>query len=112
MKIPTENENWIIDFGDEIIEMKYDHGIESLSEIETLIYCLWVADYSMRNSGDLIAGIDLYPHFKEQGKSIAEKLQLHITNELFSFDKAFMETKYFLYFEEVCNELKRYKKSG
>jgi hypothetical protein len=55
-----DNETWLLDAGDEVIQAKAAHGIDSLSARDRLIYCLWVADYAMRNAGDLSTASDLY----------------------------------------------------
>jgi hypothetical protein len=60
MRAPTDNETWVIETGDTIIRKKTRGGIECLSPWETLVYCLWVADYAMRNAGDLEAAAGVY----------------------------------------------------
>ena len=56
MTVPIDNETWIIEDGDIVIRKIAEHGIDTLLPIELLIYCLWVADYGMRNAGDLEIG--------------------------------------------------------
>jgi hypothetical protein len=50
MGSPSENETWLMETGDAIIRKKARYKID---DWETLVYCLWVADYGMRNAGDL-----------------------------------------------------------
>ena len=49
----TNKETWLVGAGDAVITK--NAGGVSLSPVERLVYCLWVADYGMRNAGDLDA---------------------------------------------------------
>jgi hypothetical protein len=40
MTVPTDNETWLIDRGDEIIRKKAKNGRDVLSAWERLVYCL------------------------------------------------------------------------
>jgi hypothetical protein len=84
MALPSDNETWIIDAGDAVIQKKATSGIEALSPSEHLIYCLWVADYGMRNAGDLVTAADLYPSFQTEAVRLANRLHLPFTQESFS----------------------------
>ncbi|WP_332770517.1 hypothetical protein [Phenylobacterium sp.] len=53
MREQHDNETWLIDTGHDVIEKKAATGPASLNPRERLIYCLWVADYGMKNAGDL-----------------------------------------------------------
>jgi hypothetical protein len=79
--VPTDNETWVIENGDTVIRRKARDGIECLSSWETLVYCLWVADYGMRNAGDLNTAADIYPHFQLKAGRIAKTLSLQLTHE-------------------------------
>ena len=103
------NEDWIIEVGDEIIQKKADQGKEKLSKWETLVYCLWVADYGMRNAGDLDTAQDLYADFKREGLEIALTLGLKITEAAFALNKRELETRYFDVFDRMCDEVKAAK---
>ena len=74
MNIPSENETWLIERGDEIIEKKAAQGYECLSKWERLVYCLWVCDYSIRNAGDLDTGTDIYPNYLPEMRELASEL--------------------------------------
>ncbi len=100
----SKNDDWIIDAGDLVLEKRAD-GAE-LTEIERLVYCLWVADYSMKNAGDLEAAKDLYPNFMNEGFSIADKLKLKNSFQLFAKTQKDFESKYFEQFDLVCEEIK------
>ena len=52
IKLNLDNETWLIDYGDELIEKKSEQGFNGLSDLEKIVYCLWVID-SIRNSGTL-----------------------------------------------------------
>lgn len=40
------------------------HGTDDLHPLVLLFYCLWVADYGMRNAGDLAIAADLLPQLQ------------------------------------------------
>lgn len=102
---PSDNETWLIEIGDEVIVKKADQGEEALSAIERLIYCVWVADYSMRNAGDLLTAEDLYAPYREEGERRAEKMRLAKTRASFGLSSTKLEDSYFDAFEEICSEL-------
>ena len=102
----TDNENWIIEEGDVIIRKEVPFGIESLSDWEKLVYCLWTADYSLRNAGDLQVAKDLYVHWQTEGLRAASKIGLSLTVKLFSLSATDLQRQYFDLFEEVCTEIR------
>jgi len=57
----NDMEAWLIDTGDEVIQKKSSMGMDALSHVERAIYCLWVVDYAVRNSGTLQPMVELYP---------------------------------------------------
>lgn len=83
------------------------HGRDALSSIERLIYCLWLADYGMRNAGDLSTASDLYPPFQTEERCIAEELELPRTRSASNLSPAELEGTYFQLFDGVCEELRR-----
>lgn len=107
MNAPSENENWLIDIGDAIIRKKAAHGAGSLSSPGRLIYCLWVADYGMRNAGDLETAKDVYAGFQEEAKRLAAELRLPFTSETFSLPSASLEHEYLDRFERMCDEIRK-----
>lgn len=100
------NEDWIIEVGDVIIQKKADQGKEKLSKWEILVYCLWVADYGMRNAGDLDAAQDLYTDFQREGAEIARTLGLRITEAALDLNQRELETRYFDIFDRMCDEVR------
>ena len=60
MSSVSDNETWIVERGALVIEKKADTGVTSLCVWERLVYCLWVADYMMRNAGGFANATDLY----------------------------------------------------
>jgi hypothetical protein len=103
--VPSENETWLIEAGDQIIVKKSEQGRDALTACERLLYCLWVADYSMRNAGDLRTAADLYPPFHEEAQQLAEELQLPKTNAAFSLPAEGLEQAYFAAFDGMCQEV-------
>jgi hypothetical protein len=106
MRKPEDNESWIIHKGDAIIQKKASLGMEALTPWEHLVYCLWVADYGMRNAGDLETATDLYEPFKTEGQKLARQLQLKETEKAFSMPDGLLQLQYFDIFESICNEIK------
>jgi hypothetical protein len=102
----TDNENWIVEAGDTVIQKKARGDIECLSPWEMLVYCLWVADYGMRNAGDLDTAADVYPQFHLDAKRMAETLSLRSTHEAFSLSRSDLEREYFDRFESICDEIR------
>jgi len=106
MSTHTANETWVIDTGDAVISRKAHGGIECLSPWERLVYCLWVADYGMRNAGDLDTAADVYPQFHLNARRMAKTLALRLTHEAFSMSKRELEREYFERFESICDEIR------
>jgi hypothetical protein len=106
MRVPTDNETWVIETGDAIVRKKAGGSIECLTPWETLVYCLWVADYGMRNAGDLNAAVDVYAGFHSTAQRIAEVLSLRLTHEAFSLPQSDLEREYFDRFESICDEIR------
>ena len=105
----SENESWVVDCGSIVIGKKVQSGEASLSNWERLVYCLWVADYMMRNAGDFANAVDMYPDFQTDAKRLAEELSLHVTGEAFSLSQPMLQREYFDRFEEICNEIRSAK---
>lgn len=98
-------ETWLIETGDQIIQKKAFGGLESLSSIEQLTYCLWVADYGMRNAGDLQTARDLYPNFQAEAAAIANELNFTHVAEAFALSLGDLESSYFSRFTDMCHEI-------
>lgn len=103
---PTDNETWIIEAGDAVISKKASGGIQCLSPLERLIYCLWVADYGMRNAGDLDTACDIYPAFQSEAVELATQLGMPKTKRTFEMPKSALEYAYLARFEEICGEVR------
>jgi len=106
MNVPTNNGTWVIETGDTVIRKKARGGIACLSPWEMLVYCLWVADYGMRNAGDLDTAVDVYAEFHLNARRIAAVLSLPLTHEAFSMSQSDLEREYFGRFESICNEIR------
>ena len=106
MVAPTDNETWLIDRGDEIIEKKVGRGIDGLSVWERLVYCLWVADYGIRNAGDLDIAEDLHKGYRQEIVYFSEKLGFKQIAELFSINERLLVEKYSESFEGICSEVR------
>lgn len=101
-----DNQTWLIDIGHEIIEKKCAQGIETLTPRERLIHCFWIADYSMRNAGDLATARDLDPGYRTDGERAAEALDLPLAEAMFALSEGELERRYFDLFDGVCEELR------
>ncbi len=102
----TFSESWIIDRGALVVEKKAQSGAESLNKWERLVYCLWLADYMMRNGGDFANAVDLCPDFQRDAKRLAEQLSLPLTREAFGLSRRKLEREYLERFEGICNEIR------
>jgi hypothetical protein len=112
MAAPSENETWLIEIGDAVIRKEARSGATTLLPWEKLVYCLWVADYGMRNAGDLDTAADVYSPFQSEGTRLATDLSLPRTREAFSLTKHDLENQYFDRFEEICKEIKAARPVG
>jgi hypothetical protein len=101
-----ENETWVIEVGDVVIRKRAEHGVARLSQVDRLIYCLWVADYGMRNAGDLTTATDLYAQFQEEGLLLASALRLANARAAFEMPIAILEKQYFERFDAICDEIR------
>ena len=98
-----DNETWIIEAGDAVIQRK---GAANLAPLERLIYCVWVADYGMRNAGDLTAASQVHESFREEALLLSQQLQLSVTHSAFALAPAELERQYFDRFNAICDELR------
>jgi hypothetical protein len=112
MRAVTENEDWIVERGGVVVDKKVRFGLSSLNDWEHLVYCLWVADYMMRNAGDLANAKDMYPSFQTETTTRARTLGLKLTAETFSLSAQQLQDEYFDRFEGLCNEIKSAKSAG
>ena len=101
-----DNETWLIEAGHDVIEKKAAAGPASLSPRERLIYCVWVADYGMRNAGDLETAADLYAPFQHEGKTLSADLSLPLAYAAFSLRRSDLQDRYFDLFDSICGELR------
>src|SRR5215475_15021264 len=106
MGVPSDNETWVVDAGGDVVEKMVANGYSQLTPLEKLMYCLWVADYGMRNAGDLETAKDVYPLFQEEAARMAKSLSLKFTYESFALKGEVLEQQYFDRFERICDEIK------
>jgi hypothetical protein len=106
MRTDLEDESWLVDAGAMVIEKMGALRKSELSATEQLIYCLWVADYGMRNAGDLQAAADVYESFQEEGVRLAKKLDLPATRDAFALKRVLLEQQYFHRFSSICEEIR------
>lgn len=112
MSKTSENESWLIDRGDLVIRKKAQSGTASLNGWERLVYCLWVADYMMRNAGDFANAADMYPTFQEDAQRFAKQLSLPVTCEAFSLSRRKLQREYLNRFEAICDEIRNAEPSA
>jgi hypothetical protein len=102
----NDNERWIIDAGDTVVQRRIAHGMARLKPLDRLIYCLWIADYGMRNAGDLAAACDLYASFQDEASQLSKELVLTVTQSAFALPRAKLEQQYFQRFDAICDEIR------
>lgn len=101
-------ESWLLDEGDKVVERKAEIGLEQLSEADQLLYCLWVADYSLRNAGDLESGNQLLPGWLARLVELAARLGLSGVESFFRELPAAGGGAFDLYWEhfsQLCQEV-------
>ena len=106
MSAHTANQTWVVKTGDRVIQKKAKAGAASLSDWERLVYCLWVADYMMRNAGDFANAEAMYPTFRTDAAQLAERLGLAVTRDTFSLPERKLQKEYLRRFEQVVDEIK------
>lgn len=100
-----DSETWVIETGDRVIQKKTRVGFDRLSDWEQLVYSLWVADYGMRNAGDLDTARVVFPEFQSVALGAADRLALPLTREAFALAPQALAERYFELFEAVCGEV-------
>lgn len=106
MSCPADNETWIIEAGDAVIQKKVDRGVAALSAAERLTYCLWVIDYGIRNGGGLAAADDLHPDYRREATELAGRPGLKFTRETFSLPAEVLQREYLDRFDRICDEVR------
>jgi hypothetical protein len=106
MPRPFENETWVVEAGGRVIQKEADSGLGSLTTWERVVYSLWVADYGMRNAGDLDTAKDVFADFQSMALRAAEELSLPLTREVFSMEQRALKEQYFDLFDAVCDEIR------
>src|SRR5262245_50680771 len=101
-----DNETWVVEEGDRIIQKKARLGVDRLTDWERLVYSLWVADYGMRNAGDLDTARDVCADFQSVALHLATKLSLPTTCSAFVLNPDTLRERYFDLFEAVCTEIR------
>lgn len=100
-----EFETWIVEVGGDVVEKAAAHGRMALTPLERLIYCVWVADYGMRNAGDLGTASDVYSQFQEEGATLALDLGMPRTHAAFALPTADLQERYFDLLSAVVDEI-------
>jgi hypothetical protein len=101
-----KRESWVVHVGGDVVEKEAAEGWAALSSLEKLIFCLWVADYGMRNAGDLETAADVYEPFQREAASLALELDAPYTLAAFSLPTAELERRYLELFSDIVDELK------
>ncbi len=107
-----ELETWIVEVGGEVIEKEAARGRAALTPLERLIYCVWVADYSMRNAGDLVTASDVYGRFQEEAGSLAIELGMSRTHTAFTLPTKELEKQYFDLLSGILDEIDTKRSDG
>ncbi|WP_034161456.1 hypothetical protein [Sphingomonas sp. ERG5] len=101
-----DNQTWLIDAGHDIIEKKRAHGVDALVPRDRLIHGFRVADYSMRNAGDLATARDLDPRYLADARAAAMVLGLPRAIAAFGLSEGELERRFFDLFDGICDELR------
>ena len=107
-----ELETWIVEVGGDVLDKESANGRCTLTPLEKLIRCVWVADYGMRNAGDLETAADVYADFQSEGAALAAGLGLPRTRAAFELPIADLEERYFDLLGGVIAELSSQDTTG
>lgn len=105
-----DNEAWLLDECDPILE-KRSRG-QTLDSFEILVYCIWVADSSLRNAGDLKMADSLFASWCKDGKKLASEFHLKETASFFTHSHPSLGIEYVSLFARICDELRKKKSSA
>jgi hypothetical protein len=102
-------ETWLLAAGDAVIRKEAHGGMQSLRDLDRAIYCMWVLDYAVRNSGSFEPMADLYPQAKDELLAFARARKLDgLAAWLASAsDEAAFCAQYYANFEQACTELRK-----
>ena len=107
MTSADDNETWVVGAGADVLRKLAEHGDEGLSAKEQLLYRLWVADYCMRNAGDLEQIDQMCEHCLEDAARLSLELALPSAHEAFSLPRPKFQAEYFSHFDRICSEVRR-----
>lgn len=103
-------ETWLIDVADLIIKKRSSLATGSLSEAERAVECMWLIDYSVRNSGSfgVLKDIDstAFSDLKSAAND-AQLIKLAAWLDQSNNEERFCST-YYERFDEPCAELKNF----
>jgi hypothetical protein len=108
----NELETWIVEVGGDVVEKEAAHGWAALTSLEKLINCVWVADYGMRNAGDLRTAADVYSPFQEEAASLALDLGMPRTHAAFALPTTDLEGRYFDLLSGIVDEIETKRSAG
>jgi hypothetical protein len=103
-----DDETWLLKVADDVLAKQAESSTESLAPTDHAIYCLWVIDYAVRNSGTLEPMRELHPMAVDELKAFA---QMHGLTQLASWlaastnEEAFCSS-YHDVFPSTCGELR------
>jgi hypothetical protein len=105
-----EDETWLIETGDIVIAKMARSDLSSLTNTERAIYCFWVIDYSVRNSGTLGEIEGLYSNALSELNQFARenhcvRLSL-ISDPVSATDEEQFCEDFYRFFEPACIEIR------
>lgn len=101
-----DSESWLIDTGDDIVRKIADADLKSLKRIEHAVYCFWVLDYAVRNSGTLFPIEDIHPEALSELRDAARASNWPLVLELTSMDEPALVEEYYERFEATVSEVR------
>jgi hypothetical protein len=109
---PRDAEGWLLDAGDEVIRKGAEGAV--LSDLDKAIYCMWVLDYAVRNSGTLEPMRELHPVAKDDLLSFARARRLDALAAWLggAADEESFCAEYYTNFERGCTELRKLHELG
>lgn len=103
-----DDEAWLLQVADDVLKRRAEPNPTPSTPTDQAIYCFWVIDYAVRNSGTLEPMRELYPDAITEFTTFARENALpQLTKFLTSYadEKTFCET-YHDTFPAVCAEFR------
>ena len=104
----TDLGDWIVEAGDRVIRKRAARDSSGVAAAEHAVYCLWVIDYAVRNSGTLEPIAELYPAAITELSAFAASHGLSVLSQWLggTGNQSEFCATYWDHFDAACGELR------